>query len=71
MRVQVGFFFVDTRNRLLPWFAYQFGYNLFQDSEETIHIAEMNDISYERAACCHLDEAKINIFQCKKSNIHL
>ena len=33
--------------------AYQFGLSLFQDSEETIHIAEINDTSYERAVCFH------------------
>ena len=27
-------------------------------SEKTIHSAEINDNSYERAACFHLDEAK-------------
>ena len=31
---------------------------LFQDSEETIHIAEIVHTSYERAACFHWDEAK-------------
>ena len=39
-----------------------FGWSLFQDSEETIHIAEINDTPYERAACFHWDEAKKNFF---------
>ena len=31
--------------------------------EETIHIAEINDTSYEWAACFHWDEAKKNLEQ--------
>ena len=27
--------------------------SIFQDSEETIHSAEINDISYERVPCFH------------------
>ena len=43
----------------------QFGWSLFRDSEEIIHSAEINDTSYERAACLHWDEPK-NIFFVEK-----
>ena len=35
-----------------------FGWSLLQDSEETIHIKEKNNISYKWAAYFHWDKAK-------------
>ena len=36
--------------------------SIFQDSEETIHSAEINDISYERVPCFHWDEVNYSFF---------
>ena len=45
----------------------KYRWSLFQDSEETIHSAEINDTSYERAACFHWDEANFSfIFEKQK-----
>ena len=48
----------DTTCLDLQSCAYYFGWSLFQESEETIHSAEINDTSYERAACFHREEEK-------------
>ena len=57
IKVQVGFFLLILE---VDYFS---GVHIsLDDSEEAIHIAEMNDTSYEWAACFHWDEAKTNIF---------
>ena len=45
--------------------------SLFRDSEETIHSAEINDTSYEWAACFHCDDAKLKIIIIKKIKIKM
>ena len=49
-------------------FSMPLEWSLFQDSEETIHSAEINDTSYEWAACLHWDEAKKNFLKKKIQN---
>ena len=44
--------------------------SLFQDSEETVHSAEINDTFFEQAACFHGDEA-IFFFEKKNQNDRL
>ena len=65
----MGFHLIKTIHTIFS--RVQFGSSLFQDSEEIIHSAEINDTSYEWAGCFHWDEAKENIFFLKKKKFEI